>query len=505
MKKERCMGSRGRLNTTKWMVALVPLALGLVFGTTNLLAQPQLRSVMQEASARSTPIGQDSQSNSSDVQASDDSALFPEGFGLTEFGSVDSSVTPSSTYSYPCIYNEFNQINNIRTVCPILSEPSFPWNRRPSYPIEGTYVNFGCPIPLPAHGQLFNAYHCVTTDFQPLPPNIYTCADICPSDSFIDGVYLGFHLLTTVGSGALCPLSDIKHICAPGSQEQPWLIATPAKVVIPIGQSSASATVLWNMKGWLPGGTVKVSVNGAPETPWTSGGMNSETRVWPYITAGSTTVFKLYRTGSTNFPVATATVIGTRELDPPTLTATPNPVQVPFGQSQGLYSIAWSAPGYANVDIWLKVNSSAPTLWGPNAPTTGSTPAIHGISLGDTYTITMYPAGTQSPLLKSLTVTSVAAPSPTLVATPNPVVVPAGQSQGLYSIAWSAPGYANVDIWLKVNSSAPTLWGPNAPTTGSTPAIHGISLGDTYTITMYPAGALAPILKTLTVTSIPQP
>ena len=94
---------------------------------------------------------------------------------------------------------------------------------------------------------------------------------------------------------------------------------------------------------------------------------------------------------------------GVAEAAPPlSLTATPNPVTIPLGQTTGRYDLAWSTGSAMPAEFTLSVNGSAPY---PFSQVPYGTAADIPIDYGQTHVWKLYVKGGRSPL-KTVTITT---------------------------------------------------------------------------------------------------
>jgi hypothetical protein len=293
--------------------------------------------------------------------------------------------------------------------------------------------------------------------------------------------------------------------CYPASAT---ISASPQTFTVPYGQSYGSTTINWNTTN-VNSPCIWIKNTGGTDSVWACDGSGAHSQVWPYVPYGGTTTLWVSGGGSSSpLPkLAQVVVTGNAGAVSTTLTATPNPVQVPYGQTAGPFDVYWTAPGSSNVDIYLSADGGTRFLWGPNQPAIGhSSLGASMIPRGSTFLFQMYPHGSTTSLLKSLTVYGVSAPTPTLTATPNPVQVPNGQPGGPFDVYWTAAGYSNVDIYLSANGGPRYLWGPDQAAPGhSILGASQIPAGSTFLFEMYPHGNPALLLKSLTVTGVTAP
>jgi hypothetical protein len=91
-----------------------------------------------------------------------------------------------------------------------------------------------------------------------------------------------------------------------------------------------------------------------------------------------------------------------------------------------------------------------------------------------------------------------AVPPLTLTATPNPVVIPVGQTTGTYKLDWSTGSTTNGELRLSLNGGPESVF-PQTTPSGSISGL-GINYGDTHTWRLYTKGGLRP-LRSVTVST----
>jgi len=87
-----------------------------------------------------------------------------------------------------------------------------------------------------------------------------------------------------------------------------------------------------------------------------------------------------------------------------------------------------------------------------------------------------------------------------MTASPNPVIVPAGQTTATFTLTWNAPGFSQVDLWGVQNLQSPgqVLFLGSGPPSGTTSA--PMSVGEIATLWLYNHGDTTTPLVTLHVT-----
>lgn len=303
-----------------------------------------------------------------------------------------------------------------------------------------------------------------------------------------------------------------------GPPPPPTISASPNPVSIPFAQTG-STTITWSAPGIGGGVCVWVSVDSAAQTSMVCGG-ESGTAAPDWIQIGHTYTFRLYQGTATTTLLTSVTVKGVSD-GTPSLRASSNPVIIPYGQSAANYTLTWNAPGYNKISLYgsQNLNQNGKILCLGNVSGSGS--AVQSETIGEIANLYAVPnqncvAGTSTPtvpnpLLAQLQVTSKQGATPTLKASQNPVVIPAGQSSANYTLTWNAPGYTTVTLYGKQNLYMPgkILCLGDAPASGS--ATQSMSTGEIATLYMAAqqsctAGAVvssvpAPVLATLNLTA----
>jgi hypothetical protein len=183
-----------------------------------------------------------------------------------------------------------------------------------------------------------------------------------------------------------------------------------------------------------------------------------------WIQAGHNYTFGLYAGSTTQNLLASVLVTG-KSAGMPWINSSSNPVVIPYGQSSANYTLSWSAPGYSTVTIYGANNQyqNGAILCLGNVPASGS--AVEGEDWGEVADLYLVPnqscvAGTSvssvpTPVLDHLHLTSQQGTPPSLTASQNPVVIPAGQTSAPYTLSWNAPGYGTVSLYGEQNQFMP--------------------------------------------------
>lgn len=175
-----------------------------------------------------------------------------------------------------------------------------------------------------------------------------------------------------------------------------------------------------------------------------------------------------------------------------TFNIAPSALVVPINAATADFRIDWNAPGYTALDWWGSVNGSTPA-YGVSTAASGNT--VQPLAPDTTYQYWVYPNGTSSPLLSRA---SVVGKRMDFIARPNPVVVPAGQSQGNVNLAWSAPGYDDLR-WCGFIDGVGN--GCTLITPGTGTVSMPVPVGKTYRFTVHPSNDQSKTLADVTITA----
>lgn len=291
----------------------------------------------------------------------------------------------------------------------------------------------------------------------------------------------GAHTITvTIGSTQIAGTSDpayrTLHITVTGSSS-PSINVTPSMVLIPATATTGPFTFTWNVPGYTSL-DLRARINGSDwgaAVPITGSGINGNN-----IPLYDTWVYGFFPRGSMSL-LGSFSVVGV-EAPPPTFTMSPTQVLVGPTMTVGPYAFSWNAPGYQELDLYGQVNNGD---WLPAPGIPGSGNNGNNIAASVTHRYRFYPHGDNQHLLGELSVTGVPRVAPTFSISPSVVIVPPGQSSGPFTYSWSAPGYASLDLWGRINGGN-WLPGPNVNATDSSGDI--IPLGSTYEFRFYPPG-----------------
>ncbi len=194
---------------------------------------------------------------------------------------------------------------------------------------------------------------------------------------------------------------------------------------------------------------------------------------------------------SATFPAYSATLVVMQAPGPATISASPNPIQVPLGITVGQTTLTWDAPSSTTVDVY--VGGVGGTLFTSGGPT-GSAQTGDWVSNGDVFTLV---DGTTHQAIATTTVSVVqTAPTATFTASPNPIPVPPGATTGQTTLTWNAPDSTTVDIY--VGGTNGSLFASGGPT-GSAQTGGWVSNGMVFTLV---DGTSHQVLATATVSLV---
>jgi len=270
--------------------------------------------------------------------------------------------------------------------------------------------------------------------------------------------------------------------------------------VVPYGKSSTTYTLSWNAPGYsqvtyygkqnlqYPGQIQCLGNGGQVGLAQQSAAVGEVATLWllPYTgcTPG-TFVSALPRT-----VLATLNFTATQGTQPK-LTSSSNPVIVPYGNTSASYTLSWNAPGYSQVSFYSQQNLQNPgqIVCVGNGSGSGTLTQIASPGEMATFWMLQYTCrpGTivsnlPTAVLATLNLTAKQGTQPTMKATPNPVVVPAGQTTANYTLTWDAPGYSQVTLYGKQNLQNPGQIQCLGSGSGSGTAPEPMSVGETATL-----------------------
>jgi hypothetical protein len=128
-----------------------------------------------------------------------------------------------------------------------------------------------------------------------------------------------------------------------------------------------------------------------------------------------------------------------------TFRADPNPITPSAGIIVGKTSLTWNAPGFSALQIWV-----AGQLMASGLPTAGSADTGNWVSDGMVFSLVDSASGQR---ISTVTIhINPASSQVSFTANPNPITPIAGTTVGKTSLAWSAPGFSALQIWVQGSS-----------------------------------------------------
>ncbi|HSR11334.1 MAG TPA: PKD domain-containing protein, partial [Thermodesulfobacteriota bacterium] len=309
--------------------------------------------------------------------------------------------------------------------------------------------------------------------------------------------------------GAIIALFFFFGACA-GDLHAQWGViqVNPSPVIVPPG-GHGTATVTWTVSGF-PYGQVYVVVNGGAEQLLAATTSGQATPDWFY--AGSTYVFRLY--GSvvpySRGNLLAQTYVSVQEDNsnaPPKAPSLNGPVS---GATEATYSYsaASSDPNGDSLQYgWDWNGDSVVDEWSEVLPSGTSITRGHSWKTSGAYTVRVKAKdakGAEGAWSQALLVNiGSAQPSGAVNASPNPVVLPAGTSQGTTTVSWSSSNTPYVQLWVS-SKYIPDVE-LDQRLSGSMTA-DWIVVGDTYTFKLYASESPYPaprgqLLASVTVTA----
>ncbi|HEY0179066.1 MAG TPA: hypothetical protein VGC30_05480 [Dokdonella sp.] len=331
---------------------------------------------------------------------------------------------------------------------------------------------------------------CVWVSNNGATPTLFDCGTPSAQWDYVPAGGTTKFILAGGGSASATPVISTFTVTGVAGT-QPYIHASPSTVTVPYGSASADTTVTWSAPGYSALDWWTSTNGGAWQ--WGLNSQASGTTALP-INPGQTVAIRLYPYSSTHAGeggtanVLASVVINGVQGAQPHVTATPNPVVVPYGSTSANTSVAWSAPGYSALDWWVSINGSA-WQWSFNSQPTYTTTLP--INPGETVSMRAYPysathagEGGSANIVMSINITGVEGAQPTFSADPAHVIVPVGATTGSTTIHYNAPGYSGLDWWLSTNGG-PFQWAVNGPASGAS-QLSPLNVGSTYQIRFYP-------------------
>lgn len=223
------------------------------------------------------------------------------------------------------------------------------------------------------------------------------------------------------------------------------LSASPPVVVIPAGSSLGNTDMTWSATG---AHAFHVTVDcGGGDQLMASTGAGTHTVTVPWIQVGLSCTFRLRSWTATGTVLSTVTVIGVTTNG--AISAAPQTVEIPEGQSLGNTTVAWVGEYADSFHVTVNCNGSEEQLMASTGAGAHNV-FVPWIGVGSNCVFNLRPQTPTGPILDSVTVTGIAgtgpAPSGSISATPSTVSIPVGQSTGSTSLSWNSTGVSQVYV-----------------------------------------------------------
>lgn len=280
--------------------------------------------------------------------------------------------------------------------------------------------------------------------------------------------------VTQAGLPSSCPNSGddwvMQHTsCVAGDTncypQSASISASPQTLTVPYGQSAGSTTVNWNTVNYSNPCVWIQNSGGSPSSLWRCSGSGAHSDVWPYVPPGGTTTFWISNGGNSSpSPNIAQVVVRAGRGTAPSISASPQTVQIPTGSSSGSTTISYNltGSGHASMCVWQQSTGGSSSVWAcaVGATWSGIWPYV---PRGGTTRFWLSPSSTSStPELVSVTVTGVAQnTAPRITASPQVVTIPVGQQSGSSTISYdlTGTGYTQMCMWQQNSDAAsPGLW-----------------------------------------------
>lgn len=181
--------------------------------------------------------------------------------------------------------------------------------------------------------------------------------------------------------------------------------ASPTTVVIPAGQSSGTTYLGWSASNG-DSFHVTVACNGGGEGLFASSGPGTWSQAAPWITVGSSCVFRL-RAGTTSGPeLGSVTVTGVAGATPPSgsISASPTTVLIPSGSSTGSSTVSWNTANLTQAVVLSSCAGGGQSVFATSGAGASSRVATF-IPVGASCVFQLRADSTSGALLGSVTVT----------------------------------------------------------------------------------------------------
>ncbi len=235
------------------------------------------------------------------------------------------------------------------------------------------------------------------------------------------------------------------------------LTASPSVVVIPIGGNVGNTNMSWTASG---ANAFHVTVNcGSGEQLMASTPAGTHSVNVPWITIGSSCAFRLRSKTVTGTVLSTVTVIGVTTNG--AISASPETVTIPQGQSLGDTTVAWVGEYADSFHVTVNCNGSEEQLMASTGAGTHSV-LVPWIGVGSNCVFNLRPQTPSASILDSVTVTGIAgtgpAPSGSISAAPTTVTIPVGQSTGSTTLSWNSAGVSQAYVMSSCAGGAQSIF-----------------------------------------------
>jgi hypothetical protein len=169
--------------------------------------------------------------------------------------------------------------------------------------------------------------------------------------------------------------------------------ASPQTVIVPYLHAMASTTVSWNTVNYSTPCVWSRNNNG-PAQVWACDGAGAHSRVWTYVPSNGTSTLWISSSGTTSpSPNVGQVVVTGIAGTAPTISASPQVVQIPAGSSTGSTNITYNftGSGYTSMCIWAKNSTDSTTRLWTCTPIASRTIVWIYVPRGGTSTIWMTP------------------------------------------------------------------------------------------------------------------
>jgi glucose/arabinose dehydrogenase len=153
------------------------------------------------------------------------------------------------------------------------------------------------------------------------------------------------------------------------------------------------------------------------------------------------------RTHTISTPSSDSTFTATFTAVPPSIVASPNPIQVCDGSGLGVSTLTWTS----GTTVQVRIDSPTGAVFGSSPPGTSSNTTGKWVYEGRTFYLQDISSGTPGTTLASVAVHVTqqgCAPTGSLSASPNPIQVCDGSGLGVTTLTWSSSGATTVEVHL---------------------------------------------------------